>query len=121
MFPVSQSVSGPSSRSTRGEPGGAGQPNRDASPQSVVLHLLRAVREPAWAPPQAAERLLEHVDDALVLRRARAMLRVVRRHRMDPSHARAFATITMALNRLEDRGSPPSPSPLGPMASKGRP
>jgi hypothetical protein len=69
----------------------------------VVLHVLRAVDEPSWAPVPAAERLLEHVHDALVLRRARALLRVVTRHRINPSHARAFATISMAINRLESR------------------
>jgi hypothetical protein len=52
---------------------------------------------------------LKHVDDALVLRRSRALLRVVTRHRIDPSHARAFATITMALNRLEEHRPAPSP------------
>jgi hypothetical protein len=78
--------------------------------QSVVLRLLRSVREPSWAPALAADRLLEQVDDALALRRARALLHVVSRHRIDPAHARAFATITIALNRLEDTPSPASPS-----------
>jgi hypothetical protein len=44
----------------------------------------------------------DEVDDPVVLRRARALLRIVTRERIIPSHARAFATITMALNRLED-------------------
>ena len=78
------------------------------SPQSVVLHVLRAVGEPAWAPAQAAEHLLQQVDDALVLRRARALLRVVTRARINPAHARAFATITLALDRLEDHRHTPS-------------
>ncbi|TPG16318.1 hypothetical protein EAH86_14090 [Pedococcus bigeumensis] len=82
----------------------------DRSLQSLVLHLLRSVGGPSWAPARAADRLLEQVDDALALRRARALLHVVSRNRIDPSHARAFATITMALNRLEHPRSPASPS-----------
>ena len=101
VFPAPQYLPAPSSLSTRPEPSWAALPLTGTSPQSVVLHVLWAVGEPSWAPATAAERLLEHVDDALVLRRARALLRVVTRHRIDPSHARAFATISMALRLLE--------------------
>ena len=73
------------------------------SPQGVVIHLLRQVMEPSWAPGPAAEVLLQGVDDDQVLRRARALLRIATRERIVPSHARAFATVTMALHQLEDR------------------
>ena len=73
------------------------------SPQGVVIHLLRHVMEPSWSPGPAADLLLEGVDDDRVLRRARALLRIATRERIVPSHARAFATVTMALHRLEDR------------------
>ena len=73
------------------------------SPQGVVIHLLRHVMEPSWAPGPAAAVLLRDVDDDRVLRRARALLRIATRERIVPSHARAFATVTMALHRLEDR------------------
>jgi hypothetical protein len=73
------------------------------SPQGVVIHLLRQVMEPSWAPGPAADALLQGVDDDRVLRRARALLRIATRERIVPAHARAFATVTMALHRLEDR------------------
>ena len=73
------------------------------SPQAVVIHLLRHVMEPSWAPGPAAAVLLRDVDDDRVLRRARALLRIATRERIVPSHARAFATVTMALHQLEDR------------------
>lgn len=73
------------------------------SPQGVVIHLLRHVMEPSWAPGPAAATLLQDVDDDRVLRRARALLRIATRERIVPSHARAFATVTMALHQLEDR------------------
>ncbi|HET7800321.1 MAG TPA: hypothetical protein VFL38_07855 [Humibacillus xanthopallidus] len=37
-----------------------------------------------------------------MLRQARALLRIVTRRRVIPAHLRAYATITMAMNRLED-------------------
>lgn len=114
MFPATQSVPAPPSLGIRPEPDWPRQPITGLSPQRVVLHLLRAVGEPSWAPVPAAEGLLEHVDDPLVLRRARALLRVVTRHRINPSHARAFATISMAINLLEDSRAPSATSTLMP-------
>ncbi|MFC8500916.1 hypothetical protein ACFUC1_01050 [Pedococcus sp. NPDC057267] len=73
------------------------------SPQGVVVHLLRHVMDPSWAPGPAAAVLLRDVDDDRLLRRARALLRIATRERIVPSHVRAFATVTMALHLLEDR------------------
>ncbi|WP_460938967.1 hypothetical protein [Phycicoccus ginsengisoli] len=69
----------------------------------MVIHLLRQVMEPSWSPGPAAEALLQGVDDDRVLRHARVLLRIATRERIVPAHARAFATVTMALHRLEDR------------------
>lgn len=111
MFPAQLSIPVNTSLPTGTEPGWAHQPVTSTSPHAVVIHVLRAVGDPAWAPGPAAELLLEQVDDALVLRRARALLRIVTQHRIDVTHARAFATITLALNRLSDReGHHASPS-----------
>jgi hypothetical protein len=76
--------------------------DRLESPQSVLIHVLRQVMEPSWAPGSAAEQLLGEVQDPLVLRQARALLRIVTRRRVITAHLRAYATITLAMNRLED-------------------
>jgi len=91
------------SRATAPEPSWVRLPSSTQSPQDVVRRVLRAVREPSWAPDTSARDLVRDIDDALVLRRARALLRVVTRHQINPTHARAFATISMALDQLEER------------------
>lgn len=93
-------LSSPRGVSTIGS--GTRQPGCLESPQLVLIHVLRQVMEPSWAPGPAAEHLLCRVEDPLVLRQARALLRIVTRRRVIPAHLRAYATITMAMNRLED-------------------
>jgi len=72
----------------------------------VVLHLLRDVLDPSWAPGPAADRLATRVHDAEVLRHARARLRGVTAQRTTVWQARALATLNMAITKVEDGQAP---------------
>lgn len=104
MFPALPSALTPTAPGPCLEVTGTGSPGPGTSAQSVVIHLLRTVDDPTWAPAPAADRLARDVDDPQLLRRARALLRVVTRQRISRSHARTFATLSLAINQIEGRG-----------------
>lgn len=74
------------------------------SPQWVVVWVLRSVLDPDWEPASSAAELVERTSDPVVLRRAQARLRTVARHRGTVRHARAIATLDVALELVAGQG-----------------
>ena len=75
------------------------------SPRWLLLHLLRETRDPAWSPLAAARRLIGYADSDLdLLRTARARLvqAAPPGARSNGSHARALATLNIAIADLNE-------------------
>ena len=75
------------------------------SPRWLLLHLLRETRDPDWSPLAAARRLIGYADsdlDLLRTTRARLVQAAPPGTRPNGRHARALATLNIAIADLSE-------------------
>ena len=76
------------------------------STQGVLLRVIREVLDPNWTPAEAARAIVAQVGGELgPLRGARERLLAGSSDRSSVSHARALATIDLAIAQIELAGS----------------
>lgn len=81
------------------------------STRSVLLHLVRDVRDPRWRPLSGARRLAEYAHhDLALLRAARARLQSTADRQPGPIYVRAMATLCIAIADLEEARAAEEPA-----------
>ena len=82
----------------------------------LLQHLMREARDPSWSPLASARRMIGYADNNInLLRTARTRLIQVAPPdtRRSSSHARALATINIAIADLNERPHDQRPSARG--------